>query len=863
MAEPGGGDDSRLAELAAAAIDGKDVDWATASASSDSDAPGPGVLRELEIIAKIGNLLRLTGIDPEAVTPHSSGATGAVEPMVAPAGTATPGTATSGPAPAIETAPAAPAGSVGRASWGPLRIIREVGQGSFGRVFRAVDTRLDRTVALKLFETVRSDNAPKVVPEARLLAQVGHENVVTVFGADLFDGAAGLWMEFINGRTLRQLCDEQDPFSAAEAVLVGLDVCRALAAVHRAGLVHGDIKAQNVMREVGGRIVLTDFGAARLIRFAPNPRPVTAAPYYAAPELFLGAQPTVRSDLYSLGVLLYFLVTGCFPVSGCAPGDILGAHVVGQRTRLRDLRPDLPSSFIHVVDTATALLPEDRPDSAGALEALLERATGRVSTVSLAHRNSARGDTAAASIAVLPFADLSDNRSLGHFCEGLAEEIIDTLSTIAGLHVVPRTSAFTVPDRRRTARRVGSALNVRHVLQGSVRSSGTRLRVAARLTDAITGVQVWSHRFDRELADVFGVQEEIAAAACRELGVQLRRSAETAPTAGPSSKSEAYTLYLKGRYCWNRRTELSLQKSVSYFQAAIDKDPDYGLAYAALAEATTTLGLYGVLAPHDVMPRARAAARRAIELTGQSSGAHATAACIAAVYDWDWASAARAYHRAMAINPDDPSPHHWYAINYLVPLRRFEEAAAELQLAADADPLSMPIRASFGLRSYFAHEYPRAEGELRECLDMDGGATTARLFLGLTLVETGRFDDAIAELEVATQVSPSPEVTAALGYACARAGRRERARGLLGDLLLQSEQRYVSPSLVAQVHAGFGSTEPALEHLERAADAHAADLAWLGVRPVFDSLRAEARFEALIARIQGCRARSATRRQGR
>jgi serine/threonine-protein kinase len=671
------------------------------------------------------------------------------------------------------------------------------------------------------------------------------------FGADLFDGAAGLWMEFINGRTLRQLCDEQDPFSAAEALLAGLDVCRALAAVHRSGLVHGDIKAQNVMREVGGRIVLTDFGAARLIRFAANSRPVTAAPYYAAPELFFGAQPTVRSDLYSLGVLLYFLVTGRFPLSGFAPEDILGAHVSGQRTRLRDLRPDLPSSFIHVVDAATALLPEERPDSAGALETLLERATGRVSTLSLTHRESTRVEAATPSIAVLPFADLSDTHSLGHFCEGLAEEIIDTLATIPGLRVVPRTSAFTVPDGRRTARRVGSALNVRTVLQGSVRASGTRLRVAARLTDAVTGVQLWSQRFDRELADLFGVQEEIAAAACRELGVQLRRSTETVPAAATVSNSEAYTLYLKGRYCWNRRTELALQKSVTYFQAAIDKDPGYGPAYAALAEATTTLGLYGVLAPHDVMPRARTAARRAIELAGQSSSAHATAACIAAVYDWDWAAAARAYHRAMASNPDDPSPHHWYAINYLVPLRRFEEAAAELQLAANADPLSMPIRASFGLRSYFAHEFARAEGELRECLDMDSGATTARLFLGLTLVEMGRFDDAIANLDIAAQVSPSPEVTAALGYACARAGQLERARGLLGELLLQSEQRYVSPSLLAQVHAGFGSTVVALDQLERAAEAHAADLAWLGVRPVFDSLRAEARLEALIARLHG------------
>jgi eukaryotic-like serine/threonine-protein kinase len=266
-------------------------------------------------------------------------------------------------------------------SWGPLRIVREVGRGSFGRVFEARDSRLDRTVALKLFETVPVDTAANVVPEARLLAQVRHENVVAVYGADHFDPAIGMWMEFVNGRTLRHLCTQQDPFSAAEALLVGLDVCRALAAVHRAGFVHGDVKAQNVMREVGGRIVLTDFGAARLIKFVRNSRPVTAAPYYAAPELFLGARPGVRTDLYSLGVLLYFLVTGTYPVAGGNPAEIMLAHVNGSRARLRDRRPDLPSSFIHVVEMATAMLPDDRPDSAGACEALLERATGRVTTV--------------------------------------------------------------------------------------------------------------------------------------------------------------------------------------------------------------------------------------------------------------------------------------------------------------------------------------------------------------------------------------------------------------------------------------------------------------------------------------------------
>jgi serine/threonine-protein kinase len=391
-------------------------------------------------------------------------------------------------------------------------------------------------------------------------------------------------------------------------------------------------------------------------------------------------------------------------------------------------------------------------------------------------------------------------------------------------------------------------LNVRTVLRGSVRVQGARVHLSVRLADAVTGAQLWSQRFAREWANVFGMQEDVAVAVCRELGLAPRP--EQRPGGHTRGHSEAYALYLKGRYCLNRRTELTLQKSVTYFEAAVAKDPEYAPAQTALAEATATLGLYGVFAPHDIMPRSRAAAIRAIELAPDNPAAHATAACIAAVYDWDWANAAQSYHRAMEIGPSEPLAHHWYAINYLVPLRRFEEAAAELQRAADADPLSMPVRVTFGLRSYFAHDFARAERELRECLEFEAGAATARLFLGLTLVEMKRTDEAIREIETALQLALSPEATAALAYACARGGQLERARGLLGRLLLDAHERYVSPSLIAQVHAGFGSVDLVLEWLERAVDVRAVDLAWLGVRPVFDDLRADPRFNALLNRIQ-------------
>jgi serine/threonine-protein kinase len=830
MNEPIEVEDRRLTDVVTAAADGIDLDWGEASATL-SDPGDLDLIRELKVVAaltKAGRTHRAG--DPFATSPSTGGQPNAIA--------------------ATSRAEQVPDSST---SWGPLRIIGEVGRGSFGRVFRAWEPRLARDVALKLLDAVPAGTEGAVAAEARLLAQIRHDNIVTVFGADHFDSVVGFWMEFVEGRTLKAMHHDYGSFSAAEGLLVALDVCRALAAVHRAGFVHGDVKPQNIMREAGGRIVLTDFGAARLVTPTANDqRRTTVTPFYAAPEILLGAPPSVQSDLYSLGVVLYYLVTGQFPVTGKSIDDFCAAHASGRRTLLRDVRPDLPPSFIRVVDALTAALPEDRPESAGALDGLIERAAGRVSTTPPRSRDAGRIDvTAEPSIAVLPFADMSADHGLAYFCEGLAEEIIHALGRIPGLRVVPRTSAFTVDAGASSAQHIGSMLNVRTVLQGGVRASGTQLRVTARLTDAVTGVQLWSEQFTRELTDIFGVQDEIASAVCGQLGVRLRaepRDASAVKAVSPGA--DAYTLYLQGRYCWNQRTELALQKSAAYFHAAIEKEPEYAPAHAALAETYTTLGLYGVLAPHDIMPRARSAARRAIEIAGDLASAHATAACVAAVYEWQWRTAALGYHRAIEVNPDDPSSHHWYAINYLVPLRRFEDAAAELRRAAEADPLSMAIRASFGIRSYFAHDFERARRELSECLELDSGSGTARLFLGLTLVEMSRHDEAIRELETASQVAASPEMSAALAYACARAGHLERARGLLGQLVLLAEQRYVSPSLIAQVHAGLGDADVAFECLQRASDVRAIDLAWLAVRPVFDELRADPRFNALVARMR-------------
>lgn len=826
------GDDGRLTPLIAAVADGVDVDWEAAE-SSALDADERDLILQLRVLARLVTVFRSQGESDAAAPPERA-------------------------APEPESRPDAfldQADTPRLGSWGHLEIRSQVGSGTFGTVFRAWEPGLEREFALKLLHDTRQVRDDAALEEARLLARIRHPNVVTIFGVDCFDGRVGFWMEFVNGRTLKEILNEQGPFSAQEAVVFGLDLCRALAAVHQAGFLHRDVKAQNVMREAGGRIVLMDFGAAAVVNVGSHPAvDLKGTPLYLAPEVLHGHPPSLQSDLYSLGVLLYYLVSGDFPVKGRSLDDIRKAHSQGRRRSLRDARPDLPSGFVRVVDDATAVFPERRPDSAGLMEALLENAVGRGTTARVAATSAreAQQPVECPSIAVLPFVDMSPEKNLEFFCHGIAEEIINALTHVSGLRVVAHSSAFRFKSTEEDVRRIGSVLNVGTVLEGSVRASGNRLRVISRLIDAADGSHLWSERFDRNLDDVFAVQDEIAKAAVSALGIRVKPGHRDFATllGTPGTRDvEAYTSYLEGRHYWNQRTEAALHKSVSCFQAAIEKDSSYAEAYAGLAEADATLALYGVLSPHDVMPRAKVAAQRATDIVGTMSSPFATLGCIAAVYDWAWPEAERQYHRAIELNPEHPAAHHWYAINYLVPLKRFDEADTELRRAVGADPLSMPIRVSLGLRSYFAHRYAQARDELRDSFELDAGSATARLFLGLTLVEMGSVDEAVPELECALQVARSPEMIAALGYAFARAGNIDRARQAVGELMTVASARYISSSLIAQVHAGLGEPLQALDWLEKAHDAHAADLAWLPVRPVFDSLRSETRFNALLERL--------------
>src|SRR5262245_37302933 len=808
-----------LLALAESIANGTVVDWDAAAAATPDQRELIGQLRVLWELARAHR-------DADAALPFASPAT------VAP------------PSPPIGT-------------WAQLALLEELGAGSFGVVYRAWDPHLAREVALKVVGSgsVAALDTSRIAREGRLLARLRHPNIVTVYGAAVEQGRVGLWMELIRGITLAEAVTKQGPFSARDAALVGLDVCRALAAVHRAGLLHRDVKAQNVMREDGGRIVLMDFGTGREIdaKGPPGKPEIVGTPLYLAPEIFRGEPASVRTDVYSAGVLLYHLVTASFPHPAKTVDELRQRITTLPPVKLRDARPELPATFVRVVSEAIADDPEARYESAGALEqdlleALDDMHDGQRPIAIAGSRLSGARLGRIPSIAVLPFLDLSRHKDLDYFAEGISEEITNALTRIPGLRVAARTSAFQFRGRTEDIRRVGDVLNVETVLEGSVRATEGRLRVIAQLSNTTTGYQLWSERFEQPLENVFAVQDEIAEAVARTLRVQLGADDEVRST--PSNNLDAYTSYLKGRHLWNKRTEPDLLKSLSFFRTALRHDPDYALAHAGLADAYATLGIYGTLPPAEVAQKAREAAQAAMSLSGDMPEALTALGCIRAVHDWNWSEAERLLRQAIALHQSYPTAHQWLALHVLVPLQRFHEAEAELQLALERDPLSRAVTTSIGMAAYYSNRYENAVDDFTRTLELDDAFPLAHAFRALACTELGRHDEAVSSAEAAMHLSgANPEIHAAAAYVYGRAGHTQKAQALFDGLTALAQNRYVSASLLAQAGIAVCDVATTLDRLEQACQQRAADLAWIAVRPAFKPLRLEARFSALCERM--------------
>jgi serine/threonine-protein kinase len=622
-------------------------------------------------------------------------------------------------------------------------------------------------------------------------------------------------------------------------------------------------------------------------------------PSYMSPEQARGERIDHRSDIFSFGVVLYEMATGRGPFKRKSPAETMNAVINEPHPPVIELNTNLPPQLATIIDRALAKKPGDRYQ---AMQQLLEElrvvAQAHWSTATIPagvsvpyvrpqRKSSLRGvgrwigrlfgrETSSGaprsqvpipgqgasssetirepitktrtgpSIAVLPFVNLSPDPENEYFCDGLAEELIDALTKMEALRVVSRSASFQFKGEAHDIRQIGEHLNVNHVLEGSVRKAGNRLRITAQLISVDEGYHLWSEKYDREMEDVFAIQDEITEKIVDQLKVKLVGE-EGVPRVKPATQNvEAYTLYLKGRFYWNKRTEEGIRKGIEYFQQAIELDLDYAVAYAGMADCYSVLGLTGAEPPNECFSKAREAATKAMEIDDTLAEAHASLALVRTFYEWDWSGAEREFQRAIELNPKYPTAHQWYA-EYLAAMGRSDEALTEIRRALELDPLALMVITAVGIIFFYAHEYDRAIEPLQRALDMDPTFPPAHRVLGWVYEQKAMPEETIEAYQQAVTFSGrNVSMLADLGRYYGSLGQRDKAQQLFAELQELSKQRYVSPYEMALIYAGMEEKDQTFECLKAACEERYWLMVNLNVHPVWDSLRSEPRFAELL-----------------
>jgi len=725
------------------------------------------------------------------------------------------------------------------------RVIEEIGQGGMGVVYRAEDTQLGRPVALKfLHEHILNDPDGRLrfIREARLAAAINHPNVCDVFDIDECDNRIFIVMRLVEGKPLKTEIDS-GPLAIADAIDITRQLCEGLKAAHAKGIIHRDIKSGNVIITPDRRAVITDFGLAKIPGDTEisDVRTAIGSTAYMSPEQLRAEPIDQRTDIWSLGVLLYEMLTGKLPFPGDFDAAVIYAILNEEPVPIARLRADVPADLVRINHSMLAKEPTYRYDK---VEHVLE-ALRRIGT-----EVASPEPDSTPSIAVLPFIDMSREKDQEYFCDGIAEEITNALAKIGGLRVVARTSAFTFKGKSVSVPEIGRRLGIDAVVEGSVRKSGKRMRVTAQLTDASQGYELWSERYDRDMEDIFAVQDDITLAVVDKLKGALLGGDREVLVKRYTVDAEAITDYWRGRFFWNKRTEEGYKKALKYFQQAIDHDPAFALAYVGIADCYDLLGWYDLMAPEEAFPKAKAAARQAVEMDETLAEAHATAGWVCVNYDWDWHCAWASYERALALNPDYASVHQWYG-EYLSYMGKHDEAIEHSRRAVELDPLSLIINTDLGQVYYYARRYDLAIQQLRKTLEMDPDFAVAHFFLSFAHAENGDLDSATEAAMQTLKHGAAPDLLYASQVATmrARAGRADEARRMLAEIEGRAGTRYVSPFAKALIYTALDETDLAFDYLERAFTARDHWMETVKVHPALDPLRDDARFESLLARM--------------
>jgi eukaryotic-like serine/threonine-protein kinase len=856
---------------------------------------------------------------------------------------------------------------------GPYHVLSLVGVGGMGEIYLAKDTRLDRRVALKLLPgkyTGDENSLRRFVREAKAASALNHPNIITIHDIGQIDDLQFIATEFIEGHNLRQRM-RSARMKIGEAVDIAIQVTSALAAAHDAGIAHRDIKPENIMVRPDGLVKVLDFGIAKLTErqaglmgggtgdisgISTLPGIVIGTPRYMSPEQARGQKIDERTDIFSLGTVIYEMIAGRLPFEGETATDVIAALLGNDPPPLSTYLPGVPQWLEQIVAKALTKGCEQRYQTAKELQTdlkrlreglnyqarldqhvayalqnthnenktippqqnyntvvdvkperdyrtvadtppggppLIKEETEEIKPESVAPLNStARSVTARArratmrlrivggallavalvglifffrpfgktpgteagaglhSIAVLPFKSLSGSNTDEYLGVGLTDSLITRLNAIKQVSVKPTSAVLKYGRADQDPVAAGRDLGVDAVLEGTVRKSGERIRVTVQLVSVKTGGQLWADTFDEKASDVFTVEDRVSTRVTSTLRLKLTEEERRQLAKRATGSTEAYDMYLKGRYYWNKRTPDTLMKSTEFFDQAIALDPSFALAYAGLADSYVLLGsrIYGVLPPGETMPKAKRAAIKAIELDETLAEAHTSLGLVKLRYGWDWAGAEQSFKRAIELNPQYAPAYQWLS-DYFMAMGRNDEAIAEIKLAREADPSSVIINSVTSVPYYYARQYDRAIEECRKSLERDQDSYISHLIMALSYAEKKMYEEALAELQKGAPGLGST-VEASTAYLYGVSGRRAEALKVIEKFKQTSKQTYIAPSQIALIYSGLKDAEHTIEWLERAYNDKVTAMIYIKVDPKYDWIRSDPRFISLMRRMK-------------